>query len=371
MSRNRFQEVLRGLRFSSNYTNNDRLNEIQPIVDYFNDKMEQVYYPHKELSIDEKLVPRRGSVVFRQYIIDIIGKRHKYDVKLHVLTESSGISLRIEGDKESGGDISVKGQATEVVLRLLKDFLQKGHSVYMDNFYNSFELTKKLLDAKTYCTGTLRKLRKGNNLNVVTGKLAKGEIISRHKNNIMMGKFREKREVLFISSEFNADFIELENKRQERYKTLLALQKYNEFMIGIDRKNQMLSQYTCVRRTFKWHVKLWINIVETLLLNSFFLYTKYSPSTKKINFLDFRLNIINVLLFKNNKENVPPLTLLQHEHLPEMLSRDEKNRIRRKRCRQCFANGSRKNTNYFCSGCEDNPGLCLGECFKEYHKNLL
>ncbi|CAL7936103.1 unnamed protein product [Xylocopa violacea] len=55
------------------------------------------------------------------------------------------------------------------------------------------------------------------------------------------------------------------------------------------------------------------------------------------------------------------------EHLPEMLPRRENNKIKRKRCRHCAVNGLRKETNYFCTGCTDKPGLCLGKCFKEYH----
>ncbi|XP_043259648.1 piggyBac transposable element-derived protein 4-like [Colletes gigas] len=364
MSRNRFQEILSSLHFSSNNEDNNSLNKIQPIIDYFNNKMKQVYYPLKELSIHETQVPWRGKLDYMP------GKRYKYSVKLYVLTESSRITLRINAYKGSGIDGGGKKHATKVVLHLLEDFLQKGHSVYMDSFYTSFELSKQLLDAKTYCTGTLQNFRNGNNIHVVKAKLAKGEMIFRHKNNIMMGKFQDKKDVLFISSEFNADFIELENKKKEKYKKPLALYKYNAFMDDIYKKDQMLFYCSCVRRTFKWYIKLWINIVETLLLNSFFLYSKYSPSTKKIIFFNFRLCIINAFLFENNQENIPP-TLLQHEHLPEMLSRDEQNRIKRKRCRQCFAKGLRKNTNYFCSGCKDNPGLCLGGCFKEYHKRLL
>lgn len=368
MSRNRFQEILRCLHFSSNNTNNNRLNKIQLIIDYFNDKMKQVYYPHKELSIDDTIVPWRDRLAFRQYIA---GKRHKCGIKLYVLTESSGVALRMY--KESDDDISEKEHERKVVLHLLKDFLQRGHSVYMNDFYSSYELTKQLLDAKTYCTGTLRRLRKGNNVTVIKAKLAKGEIISRHKNNVMMGKFQDKREVLFISSEFKADLIELEDKRKGKHKKPLALHRYNEFINGNYKKDQMLSYYTCLRKTFKWYIKLWIHIVETLLLNSFFLHLKYSPSTKKSNFSDFRLNIIDALLFENNEKNIPS-TLSQlehlHEHLPEILPRDDNNRVKRKRCRQCFAKGVRKSTNYFCSGCKDNPGLCLGECFKEYHKNL-
>ncbi|KAK2579876.1 hypothetical protein KPH14_007557 [Odynerus spinipes] len=364
MSRNRFQEILRSLNFASNDESSNCLSKIQPVIDYFNDKMKTIYYPHKELCINKTTVPWTDPLAFQQYIA---GKKRKYGVKLYVLTESSGITLRIKMYTGHGDDDSRKGHVTKAVLCLLEDFLQKGHSVFMDNCYVSFMLSEHLLDYKTYCTGILQKFRKGNSKEVIRAKLSKGEAILRYKNKIMMGMFRDKRDILFISSEFKPNLIEVENKRKEKLRKPLVLHKYNKVMNGINRKDQMLSHYTCSRRTFQSHIKLWINIVETLLLNSFFLYAKYSSVPQKLNFYDFRLNIIDTLLFENNQENT--LVILPDlEHTPEILSRGKNNKIRRKRCRQCFMHNIRKETNYFCGACEGNPGLCIGKCFKEYHR---
>jgi len=60
-----------------------------------------------------------------------------------------------------------------VVKYLLSDYCGVGHSVYMDNFYNSVDLTEYLLDKNTYVTGTLRGNRKGNPSDVVNKKLKK------------------------------------------------------------------------------------------------------------------------------------------------------------------------------------------------------
>jgi len=57
-----------------------------------------------------------------------------------------------------------------VVKYLLSDYCGVGHSVYMDNFYNSVDLTEYLLDKNT---GTLRGNRKGNPSDVVNKKLKK------------------------------------------------------------------------------------------------------------------------------------------------------------------------------------------------------
>lgn len=44
----------------------------------------------------------------------------------------------------------------------MEPYLDKGHELYMDNFYNSVDLSKKLLFHKTHTIGTLRKDRKGD-----------------------------------------------------------------------------------------------------------------------------------------------------------------------------------------------------------------
>lgn len=49
MTRQRFQNVLRSLHFSSDNESDHRLRNIIPIVDYFNNKMNEIYYPHREL----------------------------------------------------------------------------------------------------------------------------------------------------------------------------------------------------------------------------------------------------------------------------------------------------------------------------------
>ncbi|KAJ8946601.1 hypothetical protein NQ314_008857 [Rhamnusium bicolor] len=55
---------------------------------------------------------------------------------------------------------SGKGHTTRVVLDLLEVRLDSGHSIYMDNFYNSYELDRQLTIRGTYCTGTLNVKRR-------------------------------------------------------------------------------------------------------------------------------------------------------------------------------------------------------------------
>ena len=54
-------------------------------------------------------------------------------------------------------------KTTRTVVGLLDSIklLDKGHFVYFDNFYNSYQLNLELLGRYTFSAGTLRKNRKG------------------------------------------------------------------------------------------------------------------------------------------------------------------------------------------------------------------
>ncbi|KAG8336849.1 hypothetical protein J6590_037068 [Homalodisca vitripennis] len=55
-----------------------------------------------------------------------------------------------------------KGHSFEVVKKLMKDHIGKGHTLFLDNFYNSIELAEYLMNNKTNMSGTLRSTRAGN-----------------------------------------------------------------------------------------------------------------------------------------------------------------------------------------------------------------
>ncbi|CAG5051313.1 unnamed protein product [Parnassius apollo] len=109
--------------------------------------MNDLICAQKELSLDESMILYRGRLLFRQYIKN---KKHKYGMKLYMLTEPDGLVLRLHLYGGSADITCGKGHTVKVVLHLLKDFVEKGHSVYMDNFYNGYNLAAKLLTHKTY-----------------------------------------------------------------------------------------------------------------------------------------------------------------------------------------------------------------------------
>nr|CAH7717070.1 unnamed protein product [Callosobruchus chinensis] len=83
--------------------------------------------------------------MFRQYIQ---GKRHKYGVKLYVLAEPTGMVQKIlVYGGSSDPDVGGKKHTEKVVHSLMEDKKSAGHSLCMDNFYNSVGLSEQFVIA--------------------------------------------------------------------------------------------------------------------------------------------------------------------------------------------------------------------------------
>lgn len=158
--------------------------------------------------------------------------------------------------------------------------------------------------------------------------------------------------------------VETQNRRGQQKIKPLPIIKYNQFMGGIDKQDQLMSYYPALRKTLRWYKKLGIHILHLLFQNSYILFKKYSG--KQMSFYDFRLAVLEKLL--PDGENEVQEKVKCSEHLPVKITiTNEKGKTLRKRCRACWKQKVRKDTIYHCPICPDQPGLCLGKCFSEYH----
>lgn len=377
MSRDRWLLILRCLHFAKNPSQNEhqpqnRLYKINPLLDIFHENMDRIQYPTRVLAVDESMVLWRGCLIFRQFMQ---GKRHKYGLKLYVLTDAFGFVLKCivysgSNDKEVGG----KGHVTNVVKKLLEDKLGMGHStsIYMDNYYNSLELAQFLLNNNTYCTGTLRANRMNNPQEVIETKLKKGEIIQRYtQEGTCVMKWTDWRDVLAISTEYDGTMVKDINKRGNEITKPEAILQYNKFMGGIDHSDQMLSYYTCEHKTMRWYKKLAIHIFQIILVNSHNLFNRYSGS--KLNLYDFRLSVIETLIKEGLETTSVPRCISTPKphsgnHYPKMVERNANGKKKVRRCQECVKTQKRSETDIYCPMCPGEPGLCVYPCFKNYHR---
>lgn len=331
MSRNTFLLILRMLCVNMGGTTS--YCKIKPMIDFFNKRMLDLYYPTKHLVIDESMMLWRGRLLFRQYMK---GKKNKYGLKFYVLADQLGVAQKIHlyggaRDLFVGGSNHVK----KVVLYLMNEYINAGHHLFIDNFYSSVDLVADLYNKSTFCTGTLRNNRKNNPKTVINTKLKKGELCIQHKNNICVIKWMDKREILAISSKYNGI---LENTRNRRGQIKLKpqiIRHYNENKSAIDRHDQMLSYYSCEHKSLRWYKKVIIHIMQCIMINSFFLYNKYASSSK-ISLYDFRLKVIKSIV----EPNLPPslqLPLGRNVHCITKLEKNQKGKTKRRRCIHCWS----------------------------------
>lgn len=363
MARNRFQTILHCLCFYDANTDptEHRLHKINNVLNHLLNNFSKVFSPGKNLSLDEAMVLWRGRLSFRQYIKN---KRHKYGIKLYELCTSDGYILNILVYTGKGTIVNPeKGHTYEVVMRLMQEYLNKGHALFLDNFYNSVQLAEKLMENQTNMCGTLQQKREGNPVEVVQYKLAKGEHISRQKGDITVMKWKDKRNVLVISTTHGPDMEDVTTKRRTVVSKPTMVVAYNKSMSGIDRSDQMISYYSTPRKSLRWYVKVFFHVMDASLWNSMYIHSKQSPRAK-MTYLKFRDCVIESFI----QVAPTPRTMNRrspNQHLPVKLEK----RVRCSHCRQTHK--KRKTTFYVCSVCKDSEeksyGLCMPECFQAWH----
>lgn len=368
-------------------------NKITEFMDAITRNFRACYSPEKELSLDESLLLFRGRLSFRQYIKS---KKAKYGIKFYELTEANGYVLNIlmYTGKDDSTDLEQGKKTDKTVMKLMRPYVLKGHELFMDNYYNSYGLSQKLLDLKTHTVGTLRKSRKENPKNVMNKKIKKGEHVWVRKNNVYVSKWVDKRAVTMITTKDHPKMINVANKRGQLKRKPIEVVSYNAFMSGIDRADQMVSYYSSPRKCLRWYKKVFFHLLDLTVWNSFYLYRKYKMNnSKKYEFLHFREDLIRTLigislsqrpelLLKHSKNDNRRVDRTAHPrpsptqpengsggHWPEKipLPPGSKKTTNYLKCKMCAKNKRRKETGLRCKGCKDKPALCA-LCFEEWHE---
>ncbi|XP_069685025.1 piggyBac transposable element-derived protein 4-like [Periplaneta americana] len=378
ISRDRMELICKFLRFSDSssikdYNGPEKLHKIYPIISHLNKKFQSLYLPSQNISVDKTLTLWKGKLSFKQYFPR---KNSKFGMKVYELSESSTGYLWsffvCTGKNMSLDVLSVKegsNKTTAVVLTLLKPLLNKGYTVWMDNFHNSLELARFLKKNKTDCAGTVNLREKGMPKKVKEGKLKRGEIISQHSGSITIMKWRDKRDIPFIST-YHTDEMKTILRREEQIKKPVICIDYNQNMGAV---NQIFETYLSEKKKMhKWYMKIFRKLLNAAALNTMVLYKQNTGST--IDLLAFRITLVEEILKKfcdaekktlGRHASDNTVSRLKGRHfIRKILPRGKKSRPQR-RCVVCSKRGKKKDTVYCCRECD--VGLCLDGCFEIYH----
>lgn len=300
MPRDRFCSIYRNLHFCNNEADpaNDRLFKLRDILNKIKEKFQYALQPFEGLVIDESLVLFKGRLVFKQYIKS---KRHRFGIKLYVLCDcDTGFILDFIVYVGKDPDISnnpVLGITGEVVMKLMRPYLYKGHSLYTDNFYTSPSLSLHLFERQTNSCGTVRPNRKG--MPKLKPKLDKGETSWQSSDKLLALKWKDRRDVYMLTTMHENEIITLpkvDRITKENKKKPLCVVAYNEKMGAVDRSDMLVSSIDSMRKNIKWYKKLFFHTLDLCVLNSHALFL--TQSAKRLPLANFHLNLASQILDK-------------------------------------------------------------------------
>lgn len=211
-----------------------------------------MYYPEEEIAVDESMMPWQGRVSFKQFIPS---KPIRYGIKLYFCCEAKcGYVCRLKVYAGKEGNVAEKQHGENVVRHLVQDFYHKGHTVYMDSFFSSVQLFEDLFENETKACGTLRANRKWIPASLKGAHLKKSEATFRRKENIMIMKYKDKKDVFMLSSKHTQGFGDSgkTDRTGEKVMKPHVVLAYNPNMKGVDQFDQNLSYYRFNRKSDKW-----------------------------------------------------------------------------------------------------------------------
>ena len=147
LSRDRFLLLLHFIRFADYSKFDEDPSPLQKILPFVS-------------LVKESLLLFKGRLHFKQYIPS---KRRRFGIKIYILCEiDTGYTInfcfhttKAEHDKFASFASSLS-VSERIVVHLCDRYLDLGHKIYADNWFNSVRLANFLLNKRTFLIGTIR-----------------------------------------------------------------------------------------------------------------------------------------------------------------------------------------------------------------------
>ncbi|XP_017756490.1 PREDICTED: piggyBac transposable element-derived protein 4-like [Eufriesea mexicana] len=293
----RFRQISRFLHFFDNETadGSDRLRKVRPIINLWNEKFKEIYTPNDYVSIDESLMKYKGRLAYKQFDPS---KTARFGLKIYKLCKAStgfchGFKIYTGQDKIDSNDSAPEN----VVMELSKSIINKGYTLFLNNWYSSPDLFLKLHKKKTNIIGTLRKNRKNVPKDIQKRILKKGECVWRRCNNLIAPRWKDRRDVyMMISTKHESEeMVEQSDKQLQKVTKPKCIVEYNKGIGAVDHQDQMLSCFLIMRKVIKGYRKLFFYMSYMALFNTYIMH-KIMRSRKRESYVEYRVNIAGAIL---------------------------------------------------------------------------
>lgn len=315
ISRDRFEQITRYLHFADNDTlpargeeGFFRLQKVDPVISALKQNFRAAYYPNRELSIDEAMIPFKGRSSMKQYVPLKPVKRgfkvwamadslNGYMYDFNVYTGASG------GDRETG-------LGEKVVLQLAESIKRNHHHLYFDNYFSSISLLSKLFEDGTYACGTIRTNRKlyPTEISEEAKRFDRGQSTFRQCGNIVATAWKDNKVVNVVSTLASPTDITSVNRRQKdgtrvAVECPMCVALYNQYMGGVDVGDQLQGYYHVRLKCTKNYKYIFWFLVDVSTTNAFILYSFDVQTGTPMTLKQFRMKLAEQLIgtYKSRK----------------------------------------------------------------------
>ncbi|XP_061705610.1 piggyBac transposable element-derived protein 4-like [Cydia pomonella] len=235
------------------------------IISHLNKKFQDMYKMGQNIALDESLLHIQQSK---------LNKTAMVGVKSYEICDcQTGFLWRFDvRTKKTGYQPSNQDPLTAaipaLILRLIQGLENKGHTLWMDSFYNSPLLARQLKQKGVDCVGTLRTNRPFVPLeltNLKKHQMVAGQVAGVTSGDVDLIVWRGQNRVATIST-YHGNFI---TTGEDGERKPLLIRDYNTMMGVLDKKDKKLSAYPIERdRTQVWYKKLFLRLINVSALNA-------------------------------------------------------------------------------------------------------
>jgi hypothetical protein len=215
--------------------------------------------------------------------------------------------------------------------------------------------------------------------------MQKGEV--RHmmlNSGVQALQWKDKRVVTMLSTIHDTSMIQ--KTRRSRFSSFgqevvtkpLVIDKYNTFMGGVDKSDQLLSYYGFSHRCVKWYKRAIFHLIDLTIVNAYIL---SQISNKNLTHVKFRLKLASQLLAKAGLEigssfppqvspGLSPNARLEERHFIGKTPSKPNGKPAQLQCIVCSHKKKNKKvtTTFRCKQCL--VALCPTPCFELYHTKV-
>ncbi|KAK7140748.1 hypothetical protein R3I94_013126 [Phoxinus phoxinus] len=271
-----FKKISRIIRFDDKQTRislsvNDKLAAIRVVWNKWAERLPMMYNPGPNVTVDDFLVPFRGRCPFRQLKPS---KPTKYGIKIWAVRDSKTSyvwNMQVYTGKSVSGN-QEKEPGTRIVLDVTEGL--EGHTIFCDRFFTSLALSQELLKRRLTMVGIIDKNKPElpPALLATKGRACFSSMFGFTETHSLVSYCPKKGETVLLLSTLHRDASV--SSRDDKKPTIIL--DYNKSK-GVDNLEKMVATYTCKRKTVRWPMVLFFNMLDVSALNSYVLWTDARP----------------------------------------------------------------------------------------------